>query len=346
MTLRPELAAVTERIVRRSAPRRAAYLDRIHRAREAGPNRSRLACGNLAHGFAACAAGDGGACRRRGAEPRHRHRLQRHALRASALRALSRPDPRGRARGRRDGAGRRRRAGHVRRRHPGPDRHGAVAVLARRDRHVGRHRAVPRHVRRRRLARHLRQDRAGPADRRAAPSGTCRRCSCPAGRCRRACPTTRRRASASSTRRARSAATNCWRPKSQSYHSPGTCTFYGTANSNQMLMEIMGLHLPGASFVNPNTPLRDALTAAAAKRARGDHRARQRIHARRRRDRRARHRQRHRRAASPPAARPTTRCTSSPSPPPPASRSTGTISPTSPTSCRCSRASIRTAWPT
>jgi len=52
-----------------------------------------------------------------------------------------------------------------------------------------------------------------------------------------------------------------------SYHAPGTCTFYGTANSNQMLMEIMGLHLPGASFVNPNTPLRDALTRAATARA-------------------------------------------------------------------------------
>ena len=52
----------------------------------------------------------------------------------------------------------------------------------------------------------------------------------------------------------------------QSYHGPGTCTFYGTANSNQMLMEIMGLHLPGASFVNPNTRLRDALTTAAARR--------------------------------------------------------------------------------
>ncbi|MBL8659200.1 MAG: phosphogluconate dehydratase [Rhodospirillales bacterium] len=51
-----------------------------------------------------------------------------------------------------------------------------------------------------------------------------------------------------------------------SYHSPGTCTFYGTANSNQMMMEVMGLHLPGAAFINPNTPLRDALTAAAAKR--------------------------------------------------------------------------------
>jgi len=52
-----------------------------------------------------------------------------------------------------------------------------------------------------------------------------------------------------------------------SYHGPGTCTFYGTANSNQMLMEIMGLHLPGASFVNPNTPLRDALTLAGTNRA-------------------------------------------------------------------------------
>jgi phosphogluconate dehydratase len=53
----------------------------------------------------------------------------------------------------------------------------------------------------------------------------------------------------------------------KAYHGPGTCTFYGTANSNQMLMEVMGLHLPGAAFVHPNTPLRDALTAAAAKRA-------------------------------------------------------------------------------
>jgi phosphogluconate dehydratase len=51
-----------------------------------------------------------------------------------------------------------------------------------------------------------------------------------------------------------------------SYHSAGTCTFYGTANSNQMLMEVMGLHMPGSAFVTPNTPLRDALTAAATHR--------------------------------------------------------------------------------
>ena len=55
--------------------------------------------------------------------------------------------------------------------------------------------------------------------------------------------------------------------ESQAYHSAGTCTFYGTANSNQMLMEIMGLHLPGSSFVNPGTPLRTALTTEAVRRA-------------------------------------------------------------------------------
>ncbi|GLK51856.1 phosphogluconate dehydratase [Maricaulis virginensis] len=55
--------------------------------------------------------------------------------------------------------------------------------------------------------------------------------------------------------------------ESKSYHSPGTCTFYGTANSNQMLMEIMGLHVPGAAFINPDDPLRDVMTAEAARRA-------------------------------------------------------------------------------
>ncbi len=54
--------------------------------------------------------------------------------------------------------------------------------------------------------------------------------------------------------------------ESRAYHGPGTCTFYGTANSNQLLMEVMGLHLPGAAFITPNTPLRDALTCAAARR--------------------------------------------------------------------------------
>jgi phosphogluconate dehydratase len=66
------------------------------------------------------------------------------------------------------------------------------------------------------------------------------------------------------------------RAESRSYHSPGTCTFYGTANSNQMMMELMGLHVPNAAFINPGTPLRQALTRAAVHRlaalAKGDER--------------------------------------------------------------------------
>nr|WP_198034546.1 phosphogluconate dehydratase [Halomonas sp. 1513] len=55
--------------------------------------------------------------------------------------------------------------------------------------------------------------------------------------------------------------------ESESYHSPGTCTFYGTANSNQLMMEMMGLHLPGTSFVNPGTEMREALTRFATEQA-------------------------------------------------------------------------------
>ncbi|WP_338765700.1 phosphogluconate dehydratase [Massilia sp. METH4] len=55
--------------------------------------------------------------------------------------------------------------------------------------------------------------------------------------------------------------------EAKSYHGSGTCTFYGTANSNQMLMEVMGLHMPGAAFITPYTELRDQLTVAAAQRA-------------------------------------------------------------------------------
>ncbi|WP_016745925.1 dihydroxy-acid dehydratase, partial [Rhizorhabdus wittichii] len=54
--------------------------------------------------------------------------------------------------------------------------------------------------------------------------------------------------------------------ESASYHGAGTCTFYGTANSNQMMMEVMGLHMPGAAFVNPGTKLRQELTRAAVHR--------------------------------------------------------------------------------
>ncbi len=55
--------------------------------------------------------------------------------------------------------------------------------------------------------------------------------------------------------------------EAESYHGPGTCTFYGTANSNQMLMEVMGLHLPGAAFEHPHSDLRHALNVETGQRA-------------------------------------------------------------------------------
>ena len=109
--------------------------------------------------------GEGRARCRPRAEPRHHHLLQRHAVGASAVRELSAAHQAGSNGGRRHCPGRRRGAGHVRRRHPGPARHGTVAVLARRDRHGCRDRAFAQHVRRRRLSRRLRQDRAGAGDR-------------------------------------------------------------------------------------------------------------------------------------------------------------------------------------
>ena len=113
--------------------------------------------------------GQGGAPRRAdGDEYRHRHRLQRHALGPSALRALSGPDQAVRPGARRHRPGGGRHPGHVRRGHAGPARHGAVAVLPRHDRPLHRGGPESRHVRRRGAPRHLRQDRAGPTDRRAA----------------------------------------------------------------------------------------------------------------------------------------------------------------------------------
>ena len=124
--------AQRSRDTRAALPRRASTRARGSRRRTART----LSCGNLAHGFAACGAADKAALRGgQRAEPRHRHRLQRHALGASAATsAIPRSDQAGGARGRRHRAGRRRRAGDVRRRHAGPAGHGAVAVLARRDR--------------------------------------------------------------------------------------------------------------------------------------------------------------------------------------------------------------------
>ena len=132
----------------------------------------------------------------------------------------------------------------------------------------------------------------------------------------------------------------------QSYHGAGTCTFYGTANSNQALMEVMGLHLPGAAFVSPNTPLARCAHARSGAPRGGDHGCRATTTGR---CRRWWTRNRSSMPSSPcwpPAAPPTTRSISSRSRSPRASSSTGMISAICRMWCRCWRASTRTAAPT
>ena len=91
MSLNATVARVTERIVDRSAPLRRPYLDRMAQARDEGPSRAHLTCGNQAHAYAAMPDGrQGGAGARERRQPRDRHRLQRHALGAPAVRDLSR----------------------------------------------------------------------------------------------------------------------------------------------------------------------------------------------------------------------------------------------------------------
>ncbi len=134
--------------------------------RRTGPRRGALGCANLAHGFAACGVHDKAELRadvvpNLAIVTAYNDMLSAHQPYESVP-----GDPEaGGARGRRRRPGRGRRAGHVRRRHAGARRHGDVAVLARRHRALGLHRAVARHVRRRRVSRHLRQDRAGPRHR-------------------------------------------------------------------------------------------------------------------------------------------------------------------------------------
>ena len=156
-----------DRADRAAQPRRPVRLSRPHRQGGGGrPGPPAPGLRQLRPWLRRLRHRQGRAARGRGAEPGHRHLLQRHAVGASALRALSGPDQAGGAGGRRHGPGGRRRAGDVRRRHPGRGGDGAVAVLARRHRPVDRGRPVAPDVRRRRVPRRLRQDRARPGDRR------------------------------------------------------------------------------------------------------------------------------------------------------------------------------------
>ncbi|TCO72469.1 phosphogluconate dehydratase [Rhodovulum euryhalinum] len=266
MALHPVLSEVTEAIAARSQATRTAYLDRIARAAEAGPARAHLACGNQAHAYAAM-----GSAKDRLAEGRapnlgivtaYNDMLSAHQpferfpdlIRAAAAEAGGTAQVAGGVPAMCDGVTQ--------------GQTGMELSLFSRD-VIALSAAV--------ALSHNCFDAAvflGVCDKivpglviAAASFGHIPAVFLPAGPMTSGLPNDEK-----AKVRQRFAAGEIGRDalmaaEMASYHGPGTCTFYGTANSNQMLMEVMGLHLPGASFVNPGTPLRDALTVAGAKRA-------------------------------------------------------------------------------
>ncbi len=267
MTVHARVGEVTERIVRRSRDSRARYLDRLARQAEAGPRRSKLGCANLAHGFAACGPSDkaalaGDEVANLGIVTAYNDMLSAHqpfegfpdVIRRAAREVGAVAQVAGGVPAMCDGVTQ----GFT----------GMELSLFSRD-VIAQSTAV--------ALSHDMFDAAvylGVCDKivpglliGALAFGHLPAVFVPAG------PMTSGLANDEKSRirqlyaEGKVGRAELLASESASYHGPGTCTFYGTANSNQMLMEIMGLHLPGASFVNPNTPLREALTREAAKRA-------------------------------------------------------------------------------
>jgi phosphogluconate dehydratase len=261
------LADVTARIAARSATRRAAYLARIAAAGRAGPHRAALGCANQAHGFAACAPGDKAALRGTAApslaivtayndmlsahQPYERFpALIRDAARAAGGVAMV--------------------AGGVPAMCDGITQGETGMELSLFSRDVI---ALSTAV----ALSHQTFDAVvylGICDKivpglviGALAFGHLPAVFIPAGPMTSGLPNAEKSRIRQLYAEGRIGRDELLESESRSYHGPGTCTFYGTANTNQMMMEIMGLHLPGAAFINPNTPLRDALTRAATARA-------------------------------------------------------------------------------
>ncbi|MFB4314685.1 phosphogluconate dehydratase [Actinomadura sp. 21ATH] len=262
----PVVARVTERVAERGAARRAAYLRRIAEAASAGPARTALGCANLAHGFAAC--GPAEKLQLRGATAKNIAIVSAYNDMLSAHQPLKDyPDLLKAAI--RAAGGTAQFAGGVPAMCDGitQGRAGMELSLFSRD-VVAMSTAI--------ALSHDMFDGAlmlGVCDKivpglviGALSFGHLPTLLVPAGPMPSGLPNDEK-----ARVRKRYAAGEIGRDEllaaeSASYHSPGTCTFYGTANSNQMLMEVMGLHLPGASFVPPGTELRTALTEEAARR--------------------------------------------------------------------------------
>ena len=267
MSVRPSIRDVTDRIAQRSAETRAAYLDRIDAAKEAGVNRAVLSCGNLAHGFAACSPSDkarlaGSKAPNLGIVTAYNDMLSAHQpyqfypdiLKEAAREVGATAQVAGGVPAMCDG---------VTQGQPGMD----LSLFSRDVIAMATAIALS----------HNMFDAAvflGVCDKivpglliGALTFGHLPAVFVPAGPMPSGIPNDEKARVRQLYATGQVGRAELLESEAKSYHSPGTCTFYGTANSNQMLMEIMGLHLPGASFVNPGTPLRDALTKEAAKRA-------------------------------------------------------------------------------
>ena len=262
--LNPTVAAVTERIQQRSQGPRGDYLALLERSRTLRPQRSALSCGNLAHGFAACGAEDKGRLRlvesaNIGIVNAYNDMLSAHepygaypALIKEYLRAIgSTGQVAGGVPAMCDGVTQ----GQV----------GMELSLFSRD-NIAQATAVS-------LSHHMFDGIVG--------LGTCDKIIpglvigmlrfghlpglfIPAGPMPSGLSNPEKSRVRQLYAEGKVGREELLEAEAASYHSPGTCTFYGTANSNQLLMEAMGLQLPGGSFVNPGTPLRDALTRVAA----------------------------------------------------------------------------------
>lgn len=267
MTVTAEISAITERIVERSKPTRSDYLDRLDAAAEAGPHRSRLSCGNLAHGFAACGTGDktdlsGDAVPNLGIITSYNDMLSAHQP-FETFPALIKEAAR-------EAGGVAQVAGGVPAMCDGvtQGQPGMELSLFSRD-VIAMSAAVG--------LSHGMFDAAvflGVCDKivpglmiGALTFGHLPAVFVPAGPMTSGLPNSEKARIRQLYAEGKVGRAELLEAESKSYHGPGTCTFYGTANSNQMLMEFMGLHTPGSSFINPGTPLRDALTREAAQRA-------------------------------------------------------------------------------
>jgi phosphogluconate dehydratase len=267
MSADSRIEAITKRIVERSKPTREAYLDRTRRAISKGVHRSTLSCGNLAHGFAVCSPSDkaalaGDVVPNLGIITAYNDMLSAHQpfetypalIRQAASEAGGVAQVAGGVPAMCDG---------VTQGQPGMElslfSRDAIAMAAA----IG--------------LSHNMFDAAvylGVCDKivpglmiAALTFGHLPSVFIPAGPMTSGLPNDEKSRIRQLYAEGKVGRAELLEAESKSYHGPGTCTFYGTANSNQMLMEIMGFHLPGASFINPGTPLRDALTKEATKRA-------------------------------------------------------------------------------